>query len=294
LTNLISAKDVAVFLGKDLVGKDMSLTSPAALGAAGKGSLCFISKPIYNEPKSGSLFLIQTHKIPKHSDVNSYVVINDPKLAFSKVVNRFFERKVKPYIADSSIVRNGAKIGAGCTIEDNVVIGPEVSVGDCTHIGAGTVIKGPVEIGSHCYIASNVTIGEPGLGSLQEEDGSHFMMPHIGSVYIGSNVTIGPGSTVQRSTLEATVVSDGVKISQMVSVGHNVRIEKNVVVAAMAHFSGSCCIGRDSFIGANCTLRDYVTVGENCKIGHGAVISSDISDNAIVQAVPADILEILR
>ncbi|MDF1795468.1 MAG: DapH/DapD/GlmU-related protein [Coxiellaceae bacterium] len=278
----LSAKQVADFLQVELIGNDKTICGVTSLDKVKKNMLAFIHKPIYSEPDTGAILLVSKHKKLNLPNTNTYLLCDAPRMAFTKVINELVYKRPPSSIAPTAIIHPSAKLGNGCLISEYVVIGEQVVIGDNVEIHAGTIIRHNVQIGGESIIASGVVIGEDGLGCQPNESGNLICIRHLGGVRIGKQVMIGPNCTIQRGTIDDTCIGNYTKLSQMVSVGHNTIIGKNNRIAGMAHISGRARIGDHCFIGANCTLKDGSTIGNQVKIGAGAIVDGVINDGSII------------
>jgi UDP-3-O-[3-hydroxymyristoyl] glucosamine N-acyltransferase len=215
------------------------------------------------------------------------LICDQPRLVFARAA-----KLLQPHIADRSGVHPSAVVHPSAKLSDQVLVGPYAvieegaSIGARTHIGAGSVIGQSVVIEEDCKIKSRVTIypgtrvgpravvhagvvlGSDGFGYVRDSTtGKYEQFPQIGTLAIGSDVEIGANSTVDRGALEETVIADGVKIDNLVHVGHNVRIGKNVVIAAQTGISGSVVIEDNVIIAGQVGIADHVHVEAGAILG---------------------------
>jgi UDP-3-O-[3-hydroxymyristoyl] glucosamine N-acyltransferase len=189
----------------------------------------------------------------------------------------------------------GASIGPHCTVEDNVTLGAR------THVGPGCRIGGGVEIGEQCKLYANVIVysgtkigdravihggvvlGSDGFGFVRDpESGEYEKFPQRGTLEIGDDVEIGANTTVDRGALEATMIGDGAKLDNLVHIGHNVRIGKNVVIAAQTGISGSSVIEDGAIIAGQVGIADHVTIGAGAIMG----AQSGVPSNKVIPSGP--------
>ena len=287
--NKIYASDIADFLNTRLYGKNIIIKGVSSINNLTSNSLSFIAIPRYKEEdiNTESLLIVNNkYNIPKNSK-NSYIKVDNPRLAFAKVIEKFFYKKREPYISKTSQISKKAKLGKNIFIGENVVIEDDVYIGDNTIIGHNVVILRDCKIGKHCRIAPGVVIGDDGLGSVKNEDGNLMMIRHLGGVIIEDFVEIGANSTIARGTIDNTIIKKFTKIGPQVNIGHNTIIGKNCEIAGRTHTSGSVKIGDNCFLGANCSIRDGIIIGNNCTIGIGAVIVRDVEDNKTIMGLEA-------
>ena len=111
-------------------------------------------------------------------------------------------------------------------------------------------------------------------------------MPHFGSVVIGDNVDIGANTTIERGTIDDTVIENGVKIDDLCQISHNVHIGENTNIITNTSIYGSVNIGKNCYI-ATSIIRNQLKIGDNVTIGMGSVVVKDIQDGSLVFGNPA-------
>ncbi|HEV2579152.1 MAG TPA: UDP-3-O-(3-hydroxymyristoyl)glucosamine N-acyltransferase [Acidobacteriaceae bacterium] len=171
-------------------------------------------------------------------------------------------------------------------IHPSAVIHPSAKLGARTRVGAGTVIEANAILGDDCTIAANVTICQgvhighrvvvqPGavLGSLgfgyarNRETGEYLLFPQQGILVIEDDVEIGANTTIDRGALGGTRIGEGTKLDNLVHIGHNCNIGKNVIMAAQVGISGSCTIEDGAILAGQVGLGDHVHIGPGVVLG---------------------------
>jgi UDP-3-O-[3-hydroxymyristoyl] glucosamine N-acyltransferase len=207
-----------------------------------------------------------------------------PKLAFARAAVLLLDRApISSGIHPTAVVAPLARVAGNASIGPYAVIGEDAHVGAGTQIGAHCVIGAGCWIGEHCRIHPRVTlyhhvrighrveihsgavIGADGFGYAYGE-GKHWKFPQAGIVEIGDDVEIGANTTIDRGSLDDTRIAEGVKLDNLVHIGHNCQIGAHSVVAAQVGFSGSCTVGKNVVIGGQAGF------GERCDLEDGAVI----------------------
>lgn len=214
------------------------------------------------------------------------IYVKNPKYALSIVGNNFFVDKIQSEIHNTAIISDKAKIGENVYIGPYCVIG-NVSIGNNATILSNVRIYDDVQIGDNCYIKEGSVIGGAGFGYEVDEHGNRFRFPQIGGVIIGNNVEIGSNTCIDRGALSNTIIRDYAKIDNLCHIAHNVEIGKNAMIIACSEISGSCCIGENSWISPNVSIRDWKKVGNNSLVGIGSVVVKDVPDNEIWMGNPA-------
>ena len=162
-----------------------------------------------------------------------------------------------------------------------------VRIGSNTIIHPGAVIYKDCEIGENCILHSNVVIGSDGFGFAPDSSGKFQKVPQIGNVIIKDNVEIGASATIDRATLGSTIINSGVKLDNLVQIGHNVVIGENTVMAAQCGIAGSTKIGKNCQIGGHVGMVGHITIGDNVKINGKACVFKSVKDGLIIKGSPA-------
>ena len=133
-----------------------------------------------------------------------------------------------------------------------------------------------------CIIHAGVIIGGDGFGFFQNEK-KHIKIPQLGKVIIKNDVEIGANTTIDRGTLHATIINDGVKLDNLIQIGHNVKIGSNTIIAAQTGIAGSVTVGRNCMIGGQVAIADHIQIGNNVKIAGKSGVIKNIENNKTVQ-----------
>ena len=215
------------------------------------------------------------------------LIARDPKLAFARAAQllgeaAFFGLGVHStaVVGKNVTIGLGSSIGPHCHVADNVHIGARTHVSDGCHIGNG------VTVGDQCFIHANVVIysktkigdrvqvhggavlGSDGFGFVRDpETGKYEKFPQQGTLEIGNDVEIGANCTIDRGALDATIIRDGVKLDNLVHIGHNVCVGRNVVIAAQTGISGSSVIEDGVVIAGQVGIADHVTIKSGAVMG---------------------------
>ena len=216
--------------------------------------------------------------------------------AIAKVLSKFFPNKYKSKgihpkasvdslanIGNNVTIEAGAVIESGVTINDSTFIGANVFIGKNTKIGSNTQI-GPnvtiypnTEIGENCIIHAGVVIGSEGFGFIHKQD-SIVKIPQIGKTIIKNNVEIGSNTTIDRGTFNNTIIHAGVKLDNLIQVGHNVTIGENTIIAAQTGIAGSTKIGKRVMMGGQVGVAGHIQVADEVKVQAQAGINSSIKE----------------
>ena len=185
------------------------------------------------------------------------------------------------------IICDGAVIGDNTVLEAQVYVGPNVEIGSRTRIEASTVLREGTIVGEDCLVHSGSVIGSDGFGFLPDFDRGHTRIPQLGRVRIGKGVEIGACVTIDRATLEETVVGDGTVIDNHVHIGHNARVGQKCILVAMTGIAGSSVLEDGVIMAARSGVSDHVTVGERAQVAANAGATKNVPPGLVVSGFPA-------
>ena len=185
-----------------------------------------------------------------------------------------------------------AVIGAGATIGDDAVIGADCAVGDRVSIGAGarlwpyvTIYQG-ASIGERSIVHSGARIGCDGFGYVFR-DGAHQKIPHVGRCIIGDDVEIGANTTIDRGSIDDTVIGSGTKIDNLVHIAHNVRIGQKCLIMAQVGIAGSATVGDGVILAGQAGLAGHISIGAGARIAAQAGVFGDVPAGETWSGYPA-------
>jgi UDP-3-O-[3-hydroxymyristoyl] glucosamine N-acyltransferase len=277
--------------GRIIGESSREITAVASLAAAGPGDLTFIEDAKYlaeaDKCRAGVVLVGEFAAQGVPGFAGTLIVVAAPRLAFAKASAMISRSKRTPTgIHATAIVDPSTTIGAGVSIDALAVIGKNVRIANGTSIGPNCVLFDDVSLGEDCELVGRVTVyshtaignrvvvhagavlGSDGFGFVRDEaDGSYHKFPQIGRLEIGDDVEIGANSTIDRGALDATVIGSGTKLDNMVHVGHNARIGRNVVVAAQTGISGSSVLEDNVVVAGQVGIADHVRIEEGVILG---------------------------
>lgn len=190
------------------------------------------------------------------------------------------------YVGAFAYIGEGAKIGSGAQIYPQAYIGDGASVGTNTIIYAGAKIYRQCRVGERCIIHSGAVIGADGFGFAPDGE-AYTKIPQMGIVEIGDDVEIGANTTVDRATMGATHVRNGVKLDNLIQIAHNCDIGENTVMASQAGIAGSTKIGRHCMIGGQVGIVGHSTIGDRVEIGAQSGVSRSEESGQRLMGSPA-------
>jgi UDP-3-O-[3-hydroxymyristoyl] glucosamine N-acyltransferase len=180
------------------------------------------------------------------------------------------------YLGAFSYIGEKTKIGNNVKIYPQVYIGDNVVIGDNTIIYAGAKIYSTTIIGSHCTLHAGVVLGSAGFGFAPQTDGTFKEIPQLGNVILGNHVSVGANTTIDCATLGSTIIEDGVKLDNLIQVGHNVKIGKNTVAAALTAFAGSSIIGENCVFAGQVGVVGHIEIANHTTVGAQSGITKTI------------------
>jgi UDP-3-O-[3-hydroxymyristoyl] glucosamine N-acyltransferase LpxD len=262
---------------------------------------CKLYKPEYDERlldiEDSILFVDNDADIRgKILEKNIVIYATNPRMEYVLTLNKFIKKEKRLYPEESYYVDPSAMVHHTCIIEPNVFIDTNVSIGRNCHIKSGVKIRSNVSIGDNCVIGCNTVIGDIGFGierlnqlpwSRIPMEGDPMKMPHLGGVIIGDNVELGALNSIVSGAIDPTIVSDYVKTDDHVHIAHNCFLGRGVLITAAAELSGGVRIGRDSWIGPNCSIFQQKKIGERCVVGLGANIFKDMENDEVYIGTPS-------
>lgn len=285
-----SLKELAKQLGAELRPADAAgeVRGIASVESAREGDLVFVEDPKWLDVAMNSqASALIAGEFASHTNGKPTLICKQPKLVFTRAARLLAQAEERELgVHPTAVVHGAAKLGLGVSVGPHAVIERNVVVGARTRISAGCSIGSGVRIGSQCAIYPNVTIysnttlgdrvtvhagavlGSDGFGYVRDsQTGKYEQFPQVGKLVIEDDVEIGANSTVDRGALDPTVIRRGVKIDNLVHVGHNVSIGEDVVIAAQTGISGSSTIERNAIIAGQVGIADHVTVEEGAILG---------------------------
>jgi UDP-3-O-[3-hydroxymyristoyl] glucosamine N-acyltransferase len=291
----ITLKSLVEKLGGELIGHDVEVSRVASVANAEAGHITFITDRKYrkslSDTKASAVILAEENRA--FSDLPR-IVTDNPYAYFAKVsallnpqINAVFG------VHTSSIIGAESKISATCAVGPNAVIGHQVSLADGVVVGAGCFIGDNVTIGkntklqpnvtiysdslvgANCNIAAGAVIGADGFG-YANQDGTWVKIPQIGRVVIADDVDVGANTTIDRGALDDTVIEKGVKLDNLIQIGHNCIIGAHTVIAGCVGIAGSARIGKRCRIGGAAMILGHLEIADDVTISPGSMITRSL------------------
>ena len=219
----------------------------------------------------------------------NYIVTDNPRRAFLKIMQEFFvPQKKYGLIENSAYIDKTVDIQKEyCIIGHNVVIGANCKIGKHVEIGSNTVILDGTIIDDCVKIGNNNTIGGVGFGYEKDEEGNYELIPHIGNVHIMEHAEIGNNNCIDRAVIGSTLIEKNVKIDNLTHIAHGVILRENCLIIANAMIGGSTEIGKNVWVAPSTSIMQKVKIGDDSIIGLAAVVLKDVEPRSVMVGNPA-------
>jgi UDP-3-O-[3-hydroxymyristoyl] glucosamine N-acyltransferase len=305
----LTASDIAAATGGELRGDgDAQVVAVAPLHRAGAGDLTFLAAARYAPLLAGrspGVLLVTPELADTPGTPRSIVVVDKPMESLLGILPRLYRPVLAaPGIHASAILGRGVKLGKNIAIGPYAVIEDGATIGDGTVIGAHVVVGRGVSVGANCHLYPNVTlyagsqlgdrviahagvrIGGDGYGYVFARD-AHQKIPHVGRCIIHEDVEIGANTTIDRGSIDDTVVGAGTKIDNLVQIGHNCSVGKLCLVMSQVGLAGSTKIGDGVILAGQAGLSGHLEVGDRAQIGAQAGVFGDVPAGETWSGYPA-------
>lgn len=293
--------ELAEHVGATFQGSaDTVITGIATIQNASADQITFLDNTKYQKYLSttGAGAVIMRPEFADESPTAAILTPN-PYYAYAKIA-KLFERQsqqaegIHPSatVASTADIHPSASIGPNCVIGESVIIGanvilaPSCVIGDNCQIGADsrfhanvTLYHG-ISIGQRCLLHSGVVIGADGFG-IANEQGAWHRVPQLGGVRIGDDVDVGANTCIDRGAIEDTIIDSGVKIDNLVQIGHNAKIGSHTAIAGCTGISGSVTIGKHCLIGGGAGIVGHIQITDHTCISGMSGVSNSITEPGV-------------
>lgn len=305
-----TAEMIAGFLGGDIVGdKQATVHTVSSIEEGKAGSLAYLTNPKY-EPflytTQAGIVLVNRSFTPSQPVAATLIRVDDAGACVLKLLEMYNAAKPrkegisrlasiaesarvgeKCYIGDFAVVERDVEIGAGCQIYPQVYLGDGVRIGEGTILYPGVKIYEGCVVGRNCILHAGAVIGADGFGFMPNAEGGFDKIPQLGNVIIEDNVEIGANTCIDRAKTDSTIIRRGVKLDNLIQIGHNVQIGENTVSSAQTGIAGTSKVGSNCFLAGQVGIADHVTIGNNVKVGSKSGLDKNVPDNEIRFGYPA-------
>ncbi|MDD2711473.1 MAG: UDP-3-O-(3-hydroxymyristoyl)glucosamine N-acyltransferase [Simplicispira sp.] len=254
----------------------------APLEVAGPRELSFLSNPRYQQQLAASqaaCVIVAPAMREAARARGACIVADDPYVYFARATQLWKKHHGTPVRAG---VHPSAVVDAAAVVHASASIGPLCVVERGAHIGADTVLKSRVTVGEDCHVGarcivhSGVVIGADGFGFAQQ-GGEWIKIEQLGAVRIGDDVEIGANTCIDRGALQDTVIENGVKLDNLVQIGHNVHIGRHSAMAGCVGVAGSATIGAHCTVGGGAIVLGHLALADNVHISAATVVTRSLA-----------------
>jgi UDP-3-O-[3-hydroxymyristoyl] glucosamine N-acyltransferase len=306
---VLTAGAVAELVGGELVGDpSASVASVAPLDRAGEQDVSFLAAakyaPLFARTRA-SVVLVAPELARAEGAVRARILVARPHEALLGLLPVLFRPPARePGVHPTAVIGRGATLGRDVTVGPYVVIGDGARVGDRVWVDSHAVVGRGVEIGddSHVYpqatlyegtqlgrrvlVHSGARLGSDGFGYTQT-GGAHQKIPHVGRCVIGDDVEIGANTTIDRGSIDDTVVGAGTKIDNLVHIAHNVRVGRLCLLMAQVGIAGSVRVEDGCILAGQVGVSGHHTVGAGARLAAQAGVFGDIPAGETWSGYPA-------
>jgi UDP-3-O-[3-hydroxymyristoyl] glucosamine N-acyltransferase len=262
-----------------------AITGIASLERAHSGDLSFLSNPKYLgqlQNSKAACVIVAPEMLAVATARGACIVAQQPYLYFAQVTQLWKKRLDQGGLhPQSPAVHPSAVVDPSAQIHPDAMIGPLCVIERGAQVGAHTVLKSRVTVGENCKLGqrcilhSGVVIGADGFGFAPHGERWE-KIEQLGAVQIGDDVEIGANTCVDRGALEDTVIEDGVKLDNLIQVGHNVRIGRNTAIAGCVGIAGSAHIGAHCTVGGGAVILGHLSIAAHVNISAATVVTKSV------------------
>ncbi|MCG8574386.1 MAG: UDP-3-O-(3-hydroxymyristoyl)glucosamine N-acyltransferase [Flavobacteriales bacterium] len=308
-----SAQQIADILEGEIVGNpNVTVNGLSKIEEGKTGTLSFLANPKYEEyiyTTKASIVIVNDTFSPQSpiSEDCTLIKVKEAYRSFAKLLEMYDQAIAKkPGIEEPSFISQSASVGKdvyvgafayiGDNVEigDNVMIYPQAYIGDNVKIGnnskiySGAKVYRDCQIGNDCTVHAGAIIGADGFGFAPNSENNYQKVPQIGNVILEDHVDIGANTCVDRATLGSTIIRKGVKLDNLVQIGHNVIVGDNTVMAAQVGVAGSTKLGKNMMLGGQVGIVGHSEFADGIKIGAQSGVPRGVSkENAVLLGSPA-------
>jgi UDP-3-O-[3-hydroxymyristoyl] glucosamine N-acyltransferase len=305
-----SAGMIASLLGGEVVGdKNASIYTVSSIEGGKKGGLAYLSNPKFEQylyTTQCSIVLVERNFEPKEKVAATLIKVDNVNACVLRLLDMYNAMKPQKkgvsklasisekatigkdcYIGDFTVIEAGAVIGDGAKIYPQCYVGDNVKIGAKTTLNPGVKIYEGCSIGANCILHAGAVIGADGFGFAPNAEGGFDKIPQLGNVIIEDNVEIGANTCVDRAKTDSTIIRKGVKLDNLIQIGHNVEIGENTVSSSQTGIAGTTKVGANCFIAGQVGIADHIKIGNRVKIGAQSGIDKDVPDGEIRFGSPA-------
>ena len=306
-----TAATIAGFLKGKIEGNpDIVVNSVAKIEEGHPGALSFLANPKYEHyiyTTKSSIVLVNKNFVPASKIEATLIRVDNAYEAFASLLRLVDQaRPRKKGIHPTAVIEPTAEIGAdvyigpysyvgeNCVIGNNCSLYPQIYIGDNTRIGKNCTLYSGVKIyhdcilGEGCIIHAGTVIGSDGFGFAPQSETEFMKIPQLGNVILEDHVEVGANVAIDRATMGSTIIRKGVKLDNLIQIGHNVEVGENSVMAGQTGIAGSSKIGKNCMFGGQVGISGHLKIADGTKIGAQSGVPGDVEgENLVLLGTPA-------
>jgi UDP-3-O-[3-hydroxymyristoyl] glucosamine N-acyltransferase len=306
-----TASVIAGFLKGEIEGNpEVIVNTIAKIEEGREGALSFLANPKYEHyiyTTNSSIVLVNKSFVPTGEIKATLIRVDNAYESFASLLRLVDQaRPGKKGIHPSAVIEPSATVGSdvyigpyayvgdNCHIGDGCSLYPNVYIGDNSRVGSKSILYPGVKVyhecilGEECIVHAGSVIGSDGFGFAPQSGNEYMKIPQLGNVILEDHVEIGANVTIDRATMGSTIIRKGVKLDNLIQIGHNVEVGENTVMAAQTGIAGSTKIGKNCMIGGQVGIAGHIKIAAGTKIGAQAGILSEIKEeNTAIIGSPA-------
>ncbi len=276
---MATIQQIAEWVGAELpAGSSGEVVRVSSLEAAGADSVVFAmdSETLMKAlPSRAGVVLasVRARVVGVKADVR-VLWVDDARYAFAVVARRLAGREAAG-VHPTAVLGTGVVVGVGTSIGPGAVIGDGLVIGSDCVLGARVTVYAGATLGDRVVVQAGAVLGSAGFGYARNvKTGEYLLFPQQGTLVVEDDVEIGANTTIDRGALGETRIGRGTKIDNLVHIGHNCLIGKNVIIAAQTGVSGSSVVEDGAILGGQVGIGEHATVGAGVILGGGAGVLS--------------------
>ncbi len=292
--------EICFGLGIAFDGEDKEITGLNALADATQHEVSFLENPKYAgqlpTTDAAAVFVTEAmaHMLPEHA---SALIVDEPYVVLAKASALFAPARLEhdqpePVIGEGSVIEanvfiaKGSRIGKNCHVMPGVFVGTNAVIGDNTVLYPNVTVYRDCVVGSDCIIHAGTVIGSDGFGFATTKQGTHVKIHQNGNAVIGNDVEIGANSTIDRAVFSSTVVKDGVRIDNLVQIGHNCVIGEYSVLVSQVGLAGSSSLGRNVVMGGQSATAGHLKIAPFTTIAARGGVTKNVDKPGVYGGFP--------
>ena len=285
---------------------DLEITGVEGIEKAGPGQLTFVSNPKYTPfaRKTKAAAVLVTEDFPPIEAAT--LRTPNPYLAFARAVDIFHPAPQYPpgihptavidpsatvgedvHIGAYVVIGAGAVIGQGTTLLPHVVIYPKAELGKYCFAHAHAVVRESCRLGDGVILQNGAVVGSDGFGFAKEDGGTWYKITQSGAVFLGDKVEVQANSCIDRASVGNTEIASGVKIDNLVQVGHGSKVGENTLLCSQVGLAGSSHVGKNVLLAGQVGVVGHSFIGDGVIVTAQSGVPGDVAPGSVISGSPA-------